>query len=92
MKVHTEQRLFWFLKNGTELNLSNQAELDLYVQQIISRGSFSDVKKLVRLVPLTDLVCSFGRIKNFLPKEVRSFWEEGFGYFNRFAKKNPRSV
>jgi hypothetical protein len=29
MKVSAENRLFWFLKEGTELDLNNQVHLDM---------------------------------------------------------------
>ncbi|MFH1902711.1 MAG: hypothetical protein ABIK20_01460 [Candidatus Omnitrophota bacterium] len=92
MKVYTEQRIFWFFKKGVKLDLSNKSDLDLYVQQIISRGRFSDVKKLLLSIPLTDFIGSFRRIENFLPREVKSFWEGGFEYLNRSAKKDPHLV
>jgi len=76
MKTVAEKRLFWFLKDGTEIDLSNTAHLDMYVQQALSRGKSSDVKKLLKIVKPLDFFESFSRIKNFLPKEVKSFWEE----------------
>ena len=92
MKVYTEQKLFWFLKDGVELDLSDKANLDMYVQQTISRGRFSDVKKLLRSIPFANFIGSFRRIENFLPREVKSFWEESFEYLNRSAKKDTHLV
>ena len=74
------------------MDLSDKADLDLYVKQTISRGRFSDVKKLLHLIPFTDFIGSFRRIENFLPREVRSFWEDGFEYLNRSAKKDPHLI
>lgn len=73
MKIVVEKRLFWFLKEGTEIDLSNKTHLDFYLQQTLSRGRISDVKKLLIIVKPSDFVESFGRIKNFLPKEVKKF-------------------
>ena len=92
MKGYTEQKLFWFLKDGAELDLFNKANLDMYVQQTISRVRFSEVKKLLRSIPFTDFIGSFKRIENFLPKEVKSFWKEGFEYLDRSAKTDPHLV
>jgi hypothetical protein len=79
MKNIVEKRLFWFLKEGTELDLSNKAHLDMYIQQTFLRGKTSDIKRLLKMVQPSDFIESFGRIKNFLPKEVRAFWEEWLG-------------
>jgi hypothetical protein len=79
MKNIVEKRLFWFLKEGTELDLSNKAHLDMYIQQTFLRGKTSDIKRLLKMVQPSDFIESFVRIKNFLPKEVRAFWEEWLG-------------
>ena len=79
MKNIVEKRLFWFLKEGTELDLSNKAHLDMYIQQTFLRGKTSDIKRLLKMVQPSDFIESFGRIKNFLPKKVRAFWEEWLG-------------
>lgn len=88
MKTIAEKRLFWFLKDGTELDLSNKGHLDMYVQQVFSRGKTSDIKRLLKILKTSDIVESFERIKNFLPKEVRCFWEDALGDINRPAKKD----
>ena len=41
-------RLFWFLKPRAELNMSNQADLELYVQQVMTKGRIEDVRKLLK--------------------------------------------
>lgn len=88
MKVTVEKRLFWFLKEGTELDLSSKPDMDMYVQQTIMRGKESDIKILLTTVKHSDFVDSLGRIRKFLPKEVRRFWEEWLGDINRSAKKD----
>jgi hypothetical protein len=88
MKTVIEKRLFWFLKEGTELDLSNKSHMDMYLQQTLSRGRASDVKKVLKTVKLSDFIESFGRIKNFLPKEVRSFWEEWLGDINKPTERS----
>jgi hypothetical protein len=88
MKTTVEKRLFWFLKEGAELDLSNKTHLDMYVQQVLSRGKTSDVKKLLNMINLLDFGESLIRIKNFLPKEVRSFWEEWLADTYRPSKKD----
>ena len=92
MKAIANKRLFWFLKEGQELDLSNQANLDMYVKQIITRGRTSDVKQLLKTVDRPTFEESFHRIKNFIPWEVRRFWEEFLGDLKQPAGKNPRSV
>ncbi|MFH0796037.1 MAG: hypothetical protein V2A65_03155 [Candidatus Omnitrophota bacterium] len=80
MKVLIDKILFWFLKEGSELDLSRRDHLDMYVQQIITRGRTPDIKKLLSTVSHSDFTRSFARVKNFLPQEVKNFWEEGLGY------------
>ena len=92
MEIAVDKRLFWFLKEGTELDLSNKANLDMYIQQILSRGKSSDIKKLIGTLPLPDFMESFGRIKNLLPKEVKAFWEEWLGDSHRLTEKDNPSV
>ena len=92
MKTIIEKRLFWFLKEGTELDLSNKTHLDMYIQQALSRGKTSDIKKLFKTIPPSDFIESFSRVKNFLPKEVRRFWEEYLGDINRATEKGTPSL
>ena len=88
METRVPKELFWFLKEGTKLDLSKKAHRDMYIQQILSRGKTSDVKKLIKEVRAKDFWESFNRIKNFLPKEVKMFWEEWLGDINQSAKKD----
>jgi len=76
MKTIVEKRLFWFLKENAELDLSKNTCLDMYIQHILSRGRTSDVKRLLKLVDTSDFIESLSRIKKFLPQEVKRFWEE----------------
>lgn len=91
MKTVIDKRLFWFLKEDAELDLSNKTHLDMYIQQTLSRGKASDVKGLLQKISPQDFIESFDRIKNFLQKEVRRFWEETIGDINKPPEKgnNP---
>jgi len=75
-KIISENRLFWFLKEGTEINLQDKAQLDLYIQQILSCGKTEDVRQLLQTISPQAFRESFGRIKGFLKEEVRTFWRE----------------
>jgi hypothetical protein len=88
MKMNAEKRLFWFLKEGLELDLSNKNHLDLYIKQTLSKGKTSDIKRFFKTVDPPDLVKSLNRIKNFLPKEVKAFWEEWLGNLNSSPKED----
>lgn len=79
MKTSVEKRLFWYLRDGVELDLKNLSHADMYVQQLLSCGKSDDIKKLLEILSLETFRESFNRIKRFLPKEVRMFWEDGFG-------------
>jgi len=92
MKTVVDKRLFWFLKEGVELDLSKKSQLDMYIQQTLLRGKTSDIKRLLKMVQPADFIESFGRIKNLLPKEVRAFWEAWLGDSHRLTKKDTRPV
>jgi len=79
MKITPEKRLFWYLKDGIELDLEDSSQLDMYVQQVLSCGKAEDIKKLMKMIKPEVFKKSFERIKRYLPKEVRSFWEDGLG-------------
>jgi len=83
MKVAAENRLFWFLKQGAELDLADERHLDLYVKQVLTRGRTADVRDMLKTVGLDDFRRSFDRIKAFLPREIRRFWEDGIGDSHR---------
>ncbi len=79
MKIPVQKRLFWYLKEGAEMDLSSPSQRDAFVQQILARGKASDIKFMFFKIGLDDFVCSFERIKLFLPHLVRKFWEEWRG-------------
>lgn len=74
------RRLLWFLKSGAKLNMSSPADAELYVQQVMTKGNLKDVRKLLKSLGEEKTNQVFLRIKNFLPLEVRRFWEGFFGY------------
>jgi hypothetical protein len=75
-KVVADKRLFWFLKDGVQLNLSDPAIMDMYVQQVITYGGEQQIKSLFKTVSLRQLQAALKRIGRFIPKEVRNFWED----------------
>lgn len=79
MKIGVDKRLFWFLKDNIELDLGSPSALDMYVQQVFMRGITQDIRFLFEKIELSRVKESFRRIKPFLPKEVRLFWEDYFG-------------
>lgn len=74
--VVLSSRLFWFLKEGTRVDLTEPSAADLYVQHIVTHGSANDVQLLTRTLNAEELRASLGRVKPFLPPEVRTFWED----------------
>ena len=89
MEIVAQKKLFWFLKEGTRFDLSNKGHRDMYIQQVLSRGKTADVQELFRIIEASDFQESFGRIRNFLPKEVKRLWEEWLGDTDRPAEKDP---
>ena len=88
-KIISENRLFWFLKEGTEINLQDKGQLDLYVQQILSSGKTEDVKQLLETISPSVFEKSFDRIKRFLKNEVKIFWKEYFEDFIQYSRRSP---
>lgn len=76
MYIKAKKQLFWFLKDGVNLDLSNPGVLDMYIQQVITRGNTEDVRMLLSKLDLVVISQSIERIKRFIPKEVSSFWED----------------
>ena len=72
------RRLFWFLKPKAKLNMSNQADLELYVQQVMTKGRAEDVRELLKNMGDKETNQIFLRLKRFLPFDVRLFWEDFF--------------
>jgi len=89
MKIVAEKRLFWNLREGAEIDLSKRSQLDMYVQQVLSRGRQADVQSLLAKVDRRDFKASFERIKAYLPRPVKRFWEEWFGNPEPSSKRNP---
>ena len=77
-KIVVDRRLFWFLKDGTELDLGDMAILDMYVQQVITHGGSQDIKRLFETVSLKNLNVSLKRIERFISVEIKNFWEDFF--------------
>ncbi|OGX39313.1 MAG: hypothetical protein A3G91_04810 [Omnitrophica WOR_2 bacterium RIFCSPLOWO2_12_FULL_50_9] len=76
MNIVPDKRLFWFLKDSISLDLSNNADLELYVQHVLSRGRMEDVKTLLATVDFKRFKQIFSKIKRFFPWEVGRFWED----------------
>lgn len=76
MKIFPESRLFWFLKKGISLDLSDPSNLELYLQQVMTRGGAEDVRTLLKTVTREQLKSALEKLKHFLPAEVRMFWED----------------
>ena len=74
MDISSHKQLFWFLKDNASLDLSKESDLELYVQQVLSRGRFEDVKALLRTVDRKQFKQVFMKIKRFFPWEVQTFW------------------
>ncbi len=74
--VVPDSRLFWFLREGVRLDLSDPSILDMYVQQVMTRGNMGDVRKMLARVNLQKMRDSLGRLRRFLPREIRMFWED----------------
>ena len=71
-----DTRLFWFLKEGATLDLENPRDRDRLVQQVLLRGGDrEDIELLGRLRP-KEFQDSFDRIKDFVPADIRRFWEK----------------
>lgn len=59
VKIPAKKRLFWYLKEGQEFDLTNPAQVDMYVQQVLSRGRAEDVKEMLRVLPPETFLGSF---------------------------------
>ena len=74
-----DRRLFWFLKEGASLDLSDRSGLEMYLQQVMTHGRAEDVRAMLKTIHLKQLRGALGRMKRFLPAEVRMFWEDFVG-------------
>lgn len=90
MKTTIDKRLLWYLKDEARFDLENPSHMDMYVQQVLSCGRAEDVKKMIKMLSLERFKKSFGRIKNFLPKEVKGFWEKGLGDIGEDSKRDTQ--
>jgi len=90
MKISADNRLFWYLKEDVEFNLDNPSHVDMYVQQVLSYGKMDDIKRMLKMLPQSKFRESFKRIKRFLPKEVRRFWEAGLGDTGEDSKRGTQ--
>lgn len=79
MNYYPDKNLFWFLKDGSKFDLSKPVELDMYVQQVITRGRTSNVKEMLNIIERRQLKSSLARLSRFVPPEVNKFWEDFFG-------------
>jgi len=77
--ITPDPNLFWNLRPGVTFDPNNPSDLDMYIQQVLTRGSTQDVRTLIKTIDRSRLRKGFERIKNFLPVEVRSFWEATLG-------------
>jgi hypothetical protein len=91
MKIAAKKRLFWYLKDGQEFDLYRPGHVDMYVQQVLSQGRAEDIREMLRVLSPESFLVSFGRIKKYLPKEVRKFWEDGLGSADKHPKENLHS-
>jgi hypothetical protein len=89
MKIRAKKRLFWYLKDDQEFDLGNPCHLDMYVQQVLSQGRAEDIREMLRALSPESFLASFVRIKKYLPKEVKEFWEDGLGGAGGHPKRNP---
>jgi len=76
MKIVPDKRLFWFLKEGVKLDLSDPSTLDMYIQQVITRGKIEDIRTLFKNIGFAKFKEAFARLKSFLPEDIRRFWED----------------
>lgn len=80
MRVTLDRRLFWFLRDGVQLDLADPSAADLYVQQVLTHGRVDDVRQLFTRLDEQQFADSFKRVGRFLPREVRQFWEDCLGH------------
>jgi len=81
--------LFWFLKPDVMLDLDDPGTRRMYVQQVLTHGRTEDVRELLKDIGLEGLHQTFSKIKNFLPKEVKVFWEVFFANHHPVSGQHP---
>ena len=77
--ITVPKHLFWFMREGANLDLNEPSTLDMYIKQVITRGRAEDVRALLKTVDATMLKKALKRINRFIPSEVRQFWEDFLG-------------
>jgi hypothetical protein len=90
MQITPDAKLFWFLKDGVKLELSDPAQLDMYIQQVITAGRSGDIRTLFKNIGLARFRSAFPRLKHFLPSEVRRFWEDALEDNQQGAESGTR--
>ena len=80
-----ETSLFWFLPEGSKLDLSIPASRDRVVQQVLTRGRDRDVIQLLRTLTQEEFEHSFHRVSDFVPPLVRKFWERYIANYHASA-------
>lgn len=80
LSVVPERRLFWFLRDGVTLNLTEPSMADLYVQQVLTHGRADDVQRLFTVLDEPRFAASFSRVERFLPRDVQQFWSDCLGH------------
>jgi len=86
MRLIPKKYLFWFIPEGTKVDLDKDDQLDTYTQQVFTHGQAKDVKEFLKIVDGSRIKSSFGRINRFLPFEIKKFWEDFIGN-NFFSSK-----
>lgn len=76
MNITPNKKLFWFLKDNVALDFSKTADLELYIQQVLTKGRKEDVMTLLKVIDFKQFKEVFLKIKRFFPWEVRAFWED----------------
>ena len=78
MKIAADGRLFWFLRQGTLLDLEDPSILPMVLQQVLSHGRIDDIRSLLGAVDRAQFEQGLKKIGRFLPREVQTFWEDFF--------------
>lgn len=61
------------------MDISEQSQLDMYIQQVITHGRTEDIRALFKNVTLDKFKTALNRLRHFLPFEVGKFWEDFLG-------------
>lgn len=89
MKIlRTNPILFWYFRDGAELDLNEPWARLVYVKEVLSKGREWDIKELFGLIREDEFKKIFQEIKRHLPKKIKNLWE---GYFERAMGTYRRS-